>query len=91
MPSSSDISCHRSSAVSPRHRYNYTFDSSVTRDGLMGWETAVMFEGNRPIQTLAFKQDYQILDVTQNLRIVLLFDRRVDRSSFTLLLPPFPF
>ena len=56
---------------------NITIFSALTRDELMGcgdWCHVQRLPGG--------------LDVTQNLRIVLLFDRRVDGSSVT---PPFPF
>ena len=79
VPSSSESSDHKSSAVSPTDT-NITIFSSVTRDELMGcgdWCHVQRLPGG--------------LDVTQNLRIVLLFDRIVDSSSVTPPLPPFPF
>ena len=76
VPSSSDNSDHRSSAVSPRHKYNYFLRSDTW------WVNGVC-----RLMSIV-KRLPGVLDVTQNLRIVLLFDRRVDGSSVT---PPFPF
>ena len=79
VPSSSDSSDHRSSAVSPRYKYNYFLRTDT-------WWVNGVWRLMSIVKRLP-----GVLNVTQNLRIVLLFDRRVDRSSFTLLLPPFPF